>query len=325
MISSVRSAATFGEGARIGTVGARCSRSAGGAKSMKRGNYDELIDRETWAFIDRIAEWYPPETTRLPIEKQRAIYDAMCRAFHSGHPPGLRARDRLIDAGHHLLPIRRYQVEGGTLEAAILYYHGGGFMLGGLDSHDDICAELCAGTGYDVISADYRLSPEHPHPAAFDDACASFDHAAAASDLPILLCGESAGGNLAAAVAHARRRHRRAPVGQVLIYPALGGDMSSGSYVEHAEAPMLTVRDLLFYRDIRAGGRQSTDDPTLAPLCDTDFSGLPPTVIVTAQCDPLSSDGETYRARITAAGGQAWTPGRRRRPTPSPARCAKPA
>jgi acetyl esterase len=68
----------------------------------------------------------------------------------------------------------------------------------------------------------------------------------------------------------------------------------------------LTVRDLLFYRDIRAGDRQSTDDPTLAPLCDTDFSGLPPTAIVTAQCDPLSSDGEVYRDRIVAAGGQAW-------------------
>lgn len=273
---------------------------------MRREDYERLIDRETWAFIARTDRWYPPETIGLPIGEQRAIYDAMCRAFHSGHPAGVQTRDSLIGAFGHRFAIRHYHVEGSAPAAAIVYYHGGGFILGGLDSHDDICAELCAGTGYDVLSADYRLAPEHVHPAAFDDARMAFDWAAAASDLPIILCGESAGGNLAAAVAHATRGHRRAAIGQVLVYPSLGGDMSGASYIEHAEAPMLTMRDVLFYRDIRFGDGRFASDPTVAPLRDADFTGLPATVIVTAQCDPLSSDGEAYRDRIAAAGGRAF-------------------
>ncbi|WP_292231912.1 alpha/beta hydrolase fold domain-containing protein, partial [Mesorhizobium sp.] len=85
------------------------------------------------------------------------------------------------------------------------------------DSHDDICADICAGTGFEVVSADYRLAPEHLHPASFNDALAVFDWVAATSALPIVLCGESAGGNLAAAVAQATRRHQRHAVGQMLI------------------------------------------------------------------------------------------------------------
>jgi acetyl esterase len=271
---------------------------------MESGPYETLIDRDIWAFIDRTSDWYPPDTTSLPIEKQREIYNAMCRAFRSAYPVGVRALDTVIQAAGHSLPVRHYQVEGKAAAAAIVYYHGGGFALGGLDSHDDICAELCAGTGYDVMSVDYRLAPEHVHPAAFDDACTIFDWVAATLDLPIVLCGESAGGNLAAAVAHARRSHRRAAVGQVLIYPDLGGDIAGPSYRAHEQAPMLTLRDVLFYRAVRAGGQ--ADDPTVAPLGDSDFSNLPPTIIVTAQCDPLSSDGAVYCDRIVAAGGRAW-------------------
>ena len=98
----------------------------------------------------------------------------------------------------------------------------------GCDSHDDVCAELCGRTGYELVSVDYRLAPEHLHPAAFDDALAAFEWIAASLPQPILLAGDCAGGNLAAAVSHATRGHSRAPIGQVLIYPGLGGDIDEG-------------------------------------------------------------------------------------------------
>ncbi|PBB66977.1 esterase [Mesorhizobium sp. WSM4312] len=271
-----------------------------------RGKYETRLDPALWAYIDSVDAWYPPEVIGLPIDKQRAVYDRMCRAFHRGRPAGVKASDGLVTAPGHRIPIRRYQPAGKAARAVVLYFHGGGFILGGLDSHDDICAEICAGTGFDVLSVDYRLAPEHVHPAAFDDAMAAFAWAAETSGLPVVLCGESAGGNLAAAVARATRQHIRAAIGQVLIYPGLGGDEAAGSYVEHAEAPLLSVGDIAFYRDVRSGKRQSPDDPTFSPLRGRDFSGLPPTVIITAECDPLSSDGETYRDRIVAAGGKAW-------------------
>ncbi|MER8436572.1 alpha/beta hydrolase [Mesorhizobium sp. M1393] len=273
-------------------------------ETAKRGKYATLLEPALWAYIDRVNAWYPPEMD-LPVDKQRAVYDAMCRAFHAGTPTGVETSDNTV-AGDHAIPIRRYQLAGKAPQAMVVCYHGGGFVLGGLDSHDDICAEICAGTGFAVLSADYRLAPEHLHPAAFDDALAVFEWAASTGGLPVVLCGESAGGNLAAGVAHAARRHPRPAIGQVLIYPELGGDESAGSYVEHAEAPLLTLSDIEFYRQVRSGKAKSPDDPTFLPLRDSDFSGLPPTVVVTAQCDPLSSDGEAYRDPFLAAGGRAW-------------------
>lgn len=268
-------------------------------------DYAELIDAETWAFIERTNSFYPPETIDFTIDRQRAVYDSMCRAFHARYPDTVAAETTKIAAPGRDIPIRIYRRENPDPAAVIVYYHGGGFILGGLESHDDVCAELCEATGYELVSVDYRLAPEHAHPAQFDDCLAAFEWAAAGYRQPIVVCGDSAGGNLAAAVSHATRGHPRAPIGQVLIYPGLGGDMSGSSYVTHAEAPMLTVRDLHFYRDIR-GGTDDGSDATRTPLADRDFSRLPPTVIVTAQCDPLSSDGETYRDRILAAGGKAW-------------------
>ncbi|WP_287324319.1 alpha/beta hydrolase, partial [Mesorhizobium sp.] len=206
----------------------------------------------------------------------------------------------------HPIPIRIYRTPAPEAAAMVLYFHGGGYILGGLDSHDDLCAELCSRTGYEVVSVDYRLAPEHLHPAGFDDAISAFEWAATTYKRPILLCGDSAGGNLAAAVSHATRGHARRPIGQVLIYPGLGGDRSQRSYVTHAEAPMLTVRDLDFYTNTRTGGEDRTGDLTLSPLADADFANLPPTVLITAQCDPLSSDGEAYRDRVVAAEGYAY-------------------
>ena len=265
-------------------------------------DYKTLIDAETWVFIEKTNSYYPPDTIDYTITQQRAIYDRMCREFFAGYPQGVTAETTSIADD---IPIRIYRNAKPNNAAMVLYLHGGGFILGGLDSHDDVCAELCARTGYEVASVDYRLAPEHLHPAAFDDVMDAFEWAARTYDCPLVLCGDSAGGNLCAAVAHATRGHRKKPAGQMLIYPGLGGDRSRGSYVTHAEAPMLTVRDLDFYKHIRTGGVDRTGDITLYPLADADFANLPPTVLITAECDPLSADGEAYRDRVVAAGGRA--------------------
>ena len=268
-------------------------------------DYKKLIDAETWAYIERVNSFYPPDTVDYTIQRQREVYNRMCRAFRASYPEGVAAHDASIPTPACDIPIRIYR-KADRPEAVVLFFHGGGFILGGLDSHDDVCAEICGRTGFEVVAVDYRLAPEHVHPAAFEDALAAFEWSADTYQTPIVLCGDSAGGNLAAAVCHATRGHGVRPVGQVLIYPGLGGDRTMGSYVAHAEAPQLTLRDLEFYMHVRTGGADHTGDITLAPLADADFSNLPPTILITAQCDPLSSDGGAYGSRVVEAGGRAF-------------------
>ena len=262
---------------------------------MTAPDYDSLIDAATRDFIDRTNAAYPPDTASLSIADQRRIYDGMCRAFHRGYPPGVTARDERV-AG---VPCRVYPGAG----AVVVYLHGGGYVVGGLHSHDDVCAEIRGRTGLTVVAVDYRLSPEHLHPAAFDDACAVVRMLGGQG--PVVLAGDSAGGNLAAAASHALRGTGTVILGQVLIYPGLGGDMDKGSYLTHAQAPMLTRDDVLFYKDIRHSGPAPVDDPTVSPLQDTDFGNLPMTLAIAAECDPLADDAAAYAARIVAAGGRA--------------------
>lgn len=264
-------------------------------------SYDDLLDDEVRAFIARTDAFYPPEAVDFTVAEQRRFYDALCREFDVGRPDGVVVQDTDAEG----VPVRIYTA--GEPGAMVLYFHGGGFVVGGRDSHDSICAEICAGTGYRVISVDYRLAPEHVHPAHFDDAVTAAHWALGRHDGAVVLAGDSAGGNLAAAVAHALRAtpHAGRIAGQMLIYPGLGGDMTRGSYVDHARAPGLSTADVLFYRDIRAGGPAPEDDPTFAPLRDTDFTGLPRTIIISAACDPLADDGRDYRDAIRAVGGRA--------------------
>ena len=263
---------------------------------MAPTDYQSLIDAPTWAFIDRTNACYPPDTASRSVAEQRKIYDAMCRAFHRGYPPGITARDDSI-AG---IACRIYPGS----EPTVVYLHGGGFILGGLHSHDDVCAEICARTGFSVISVAYRLSPEHTHPAAFEDALAVARTVAASGHY--LLVGDSAGGSLAASVAYTLRDSPAAALGQVLIYPGLGGNPAQGSYHAHAHAPMLSRDDALFYGSIRHdAGLPPHGDPTANPLHATDFQGLPPTFAFSAECDPIADDGRDYCARIITAGGQA--------------------
>ncbi|MCB1444709.1 MAG: alpha/beta hydrolase fold domain-containing protein, partial [Rhizobiaceae bacterium] len=185
-------------------------------------DYSKLIDIETWTFIDRTNSFYPPDTIDYTIDQQRDVYNRMCREFFTGYPDGVSAETMTVSLPGRRIPVRRYRARRYDAHAVVIYYHGGGFVVGGLESHDDVCAEICHRTGYEVVSVDYRLAPEHRHPASFDDSLAAFEWVAEGYTIPILLCGDSAGGNLAAAVAHATRRHPRKPIGQVLIYPGLG-------------------------------------------------------------------------------------------------------
>lgn len=261
---------------------------------MTQPDYQTLIDAPTWAFIERTNASYPPDTATLSIADQRAIYDRMCRAFDTPYPEGVTSHDAPL-AG---VPCRIYPGKQPT----VLYLHGGGFVVGGLHSHDGVCADIRGTTGLTVVAADYRLSPEHLHPAAFDDACAVARHLAAQG--PLILVGDSAGANLAAATCHALRGKPQIK-GQVLIYPGLGGDENTGSYLTHAQAPMLTRDDVLYYKGIRHAGDPPEDDPTVSPLQDTDFTGLPPTLAIAAECDPLADDALRYAEKITVAGGRA--------------------
>ena len=258
-------------------------------------DYDSLIDAEIWAFIRKTEAAYPEDATSLDVAGQRRIYDAMAAEFRQPRPTGVEVEDLSADG----VPVRLYTA--GEPGSTVMYFHGGGFVVGGLDSHDDVCAEICANTGYRVISVDYRLAPEHTHPAAFEDAWTATAWADGRFDCPMVLVGDSAGGNLAAAVAHHARMRLERIAGQVLIYPGLGGDRGSGSYIEHAEAPMLTSADLDFYEKIRVDGELPSSDPTYAPLQDSDFEGLPRTVIFVAECDPIASDGAAYRDKLAEA------------------------
>ncbi len=260
---------------------------------MSQAQYQTLIDAATWEFIRATDAAYPPDAATRSIQEQRAFYDQMCRAFHHGYPKGVTAEDQSIGG----VPCRVYP----GAEPTVLYLHGGGFVVGGLESHDAVCADIRARTGLGVVAVDYRLSPENLHPAALNDALAVI----AALNTSLVLVGDSAGGNLAAACAHVLTHSQTASasiLGQVLIYAGLGGDVNTGSYLVHANAPMLTRDDVLFYQGIRHDGVVPQNDPTASPLHATDFAGLPPTVAISAECDPLADDGQTYVTCLQKAG-----------------------
>lgn len=264
-------------------------------------DYFALIDAQTWAFIRKTESWYPADTISLNIHGQRDVYNNMCRAFFNGYPNDVQSKDFLADG----VDVRCYEKIEATPAAVVLYIHGGGFVVGGLESHDDVCAEICDQTGFRVIAVDYRLAPEHLHPAGFEDCLTAFQWVQKEYDLPIVLVGDSAGGNFAAAVTHASRKGTSNASGVVLSYPSLGGIGDYGSFIDHANAPLLSRADMEFYEDIRTNDADVSGDATYAPLNDTDFSNLPPTVVISAECDPLCDDGKSYCAAIEQAKGQA--------------------
>jgi acetyl esterase len=248
------------------------------------------------AFHRRCEDFYPADAVDAPIEQQRAWYDALCAEFDATSPAGLVRQDETVGGR---IPIRRYQPAHVATETRIFYIHGGGFVVGSLQSHDAICAEIAHASKAELVSVDYRLAPEHVWPAAFDD-CFEVLTSLLADGRPLVVAGDSAGGNLAAGmVLKAREESLCGIAGQVLIYPGLGGDLVSGSYVEMAEAPGLTTADVAYYRDVL---KAPADNAFAYPLKAADFSGLPPAYITSAHFDPLRDDAALYAQRLIAAG-----------------------
>ena len=272
---------------------------------MTDPDYDQLLDEDTKAFIAATQSYYPDRGQPPTIAEMRADYEAMCAGFTAPYPPGLNVTDSSIANGHHPIPVRWYRPEAGAKgQPVIVFFHGGGFVVGGLDSHDSICADLAQGTGLAVMAVDYALAPEAPYPAALEDAVSAVKHMLeTTANTPFLLVGDSAGAWLAASVAHQFSQPEPRLIGQILIYPTLGGDITTGSYKTHAHAPLLTTEDIIWYGQQFLG----TDQPyrRVGPLVETDFEHLPPTVIFAAACDPLHDDGPAYAQQICAAGGKA--------------------
>ncbi|OOQ41911.1 lipase [Pseudomonas fluorescens] len=260
------------------------------------------LSEQMTAFVEKTVSF---NSTDGSPDGLRQAYSEMCRAFTPPRPAGLYVVDFEL-AG---VAVRSYQPPvspsaGGV--PCIVYLHGGGWLVGDLDSHDFICAELASTLGVLVIAVDYRLAPEHPFPAAFDD-CLKVWRALRTGPFKLdpartLVAGDSAGGNLAAALCLALRdAGEPVPCAQVLIYPGLGGDHRLPSRSECIDAPLLSSSDVDCYHSLYLQGTRHPNAYAM-PLLATDFSRLPPAWIAVAQLDPLRDDGVLYAKRLSTAG-----------------------
>ena len=236
---------------------------------------------------------------------------AEVRAMMSGGAPrsdeGLRVVEDITVAG---LPARAYRPEGSASAApGLVYFHGGGWVIGGIASTDAMCAALAADSGVTVISVDYRLAPEHPFPAAAEDAYAATawvaEHATELGLDParIAVGGDSAGGNIAAVAAlMARNAGRPALAFQLLIYPNTDLTMSSRSIKENGDLRHMLSQDSLAWFVQHYLGESDPTDWRASPLLADSHAGLPPALVVTADLDPLVDEGEAYAAKLQQAG-----------------------
>jgi acetyl esterase len=220
-------------------------------------------------------------------------------------------RDLEIDAGVPLRARHYAPAEGGGPHPLLVFFHGGGFMYGDLDTHDGVCRLLCRHAGAHVLAVDYRLAPEHPFPAAVEDARGALSWAGAhaqelgADAARLGVAGDSAGGNLAAVVSQlAARDGGPAPLVQLLIYPATDCTSRRPSRELFGEGLFLTDAHMSWFEASYLGsvGDANGHDPRASPLLAKDLSGLAPALVVTAGLDPLRDEGEDYAHALRAAG-----------------------
>jgi acetyl esterase len=243
-----------------------------------------------------------PPLTALSPEQARARVSAGDGLVAPGPElPGVR--DLTVSGGEGPIPARLYPAPGGKPVATLVYLHGGGWVTGDLEYSDALCRHLAADVGCTVLSVEYRLAPEHPFPAPLDDAWAALRWAAdeLAGGTPLVVAGDSAGGALAAACAlRARDDGGPALAAQLLVYPVLDADLDRPSYL--GEVAGMGRAEMAWFWEHYCPDPAVRAEAPAAPLRAADLSGLPPTVLLVADLDPLRDEGLAYAERLAAAG-----------------------
>ena len=267
------------------------------------------LDPGIKAYIQLADQLYDDEAEHGSIDDQRQAYLDLCSAFARPHPEGVKAMDRTIKTEGVDIPVRVYRPAAGGALPAVLFFHGGGWVLGDLDSHDHVCRSLANRVPCVVVSVDYRLGPEAKFPAAVDDSYAATEWVAAhAGELGIdpgriAIGGDSAGGNLATVVTQlARDRKGPRMIYQLLIYPGTDMRMDWPSIEENANGPLLTKPAMIWFLEHYLRGDEDKTNPLASPLLASNLSGLPAAFILTAECDPIRDEGEAYAQRLQSAG-----------------------
>ena len=257
-----------------------------------------------------------PKLHTLPHKVGRAAVDKMSEDSEAD-PPEVAAVDNgafagpSSKAGGGEIRFRRYRPMGTAASPlpTLIYYHGGGFVIGNIETHDSTCRRLANKSRCQVISIDYRLAPEHPFPAPTDDGLAAFRHirdnasSFGVDAARIAVGGDSAGGNIAAVVCQACRDAGEAgPAFQMLIYPATDASRDSASRRQFAEGYFLTRELMDWFYEAYAPEEADRTDLRLSPLLAKDFAGLPPAFVLTAGFDPLRDEGRAYADRLIEAG-----------------------
>lgn len=259
------------------------------------------LDSGMLAFNIELSAQTPPEAVTWPLDQQRAVWKEVCKKFSSARPAGLLVQDCETEG----VKFRLYTPQSSTTKIGVLYFHGGGWVLGGPETHDDMCAEMAAGADCIVALVDYRLAPEHTHPAQLEDSLKVWRWMRENVSQNIVAAGDSAGGQMSAGLAlHLKALGLPQLKGMVLIYPVLGVDIETPSYHRNANATGLTRADMIYYLTSFLGpeGNPNWRDEKAVPNLAQDVSGLPPTFITVAGHDPLHDDGIIFAKKLNAAG-----------------------